>query len=153
MPSASGTQQDPPPDPVLTPADQPAKPATGPDPVLVGEREYLSESLEFLRLMREDVLSLRALGGDPVSEEYLKADLYRRAEALKDIPGTPLFFGRVDYSGRADGSGASAAPGSGSFAGEQFHIGRRHVHDQGMQAVVVLDRGAGAPAGFPARAE
>jgi DNA helicase IV len=104
---------------------------------LAAEREHLSESLEFLRLMREDVLSLRALGGDPVSEEYLKADLYRRAEALKDIPGTPLFFGRLDYSGRADGSGAPAAPGSGSFAGEQFHIGRRHVHDQGGQAVVV----------------
>ena len=52
--------------------------------------------------MREDVLSLRALGGDPVSEEYLKADLYRRAEALRDLPDTPLFFGRLDY-GRPPG--------------------------------------------------
>ena len=48
--------------------------------------------------MREDVLSLRAMGGDPVSEEYLKADLYHRAEALQDIPDTPLFFGRLDYA-------------------------------------------------------
>ena len=48
--------------------------------------------------MREDVLSLKAMGGDPVSEEYLKADLYHRAEALKDIPDTPLFFGRLDYA-------------------------------------------------------
>ena len=48
--------------------------------------------------MREDVLSLRAMGGDPVSEEYLKAALYHRAEALKDIPDTPLFFGRLDYA-------------------------------------------------------
>ena len=48
--------------------------------------------------MREDVLSLRAMGGDPVSEEYLKADLYHRAEALNDIPDTPLFFGRLDYA-------------------------------------------------------
>jgi DNA helicase IV len=100
---------------------------------LAAEREHLSESLEFLRLMREDVLSLRALGGDPVSEEYLKADLYRRAEALKDIPGTPLFFGRVDYSAATAGS----LPGAESFAGEEFHIGRRHVHDQGGLAVVV----------------
>src|ERR1700734_2919554 len=104
MPSASGTQQDPPPDPARPPADQPAEPGTGPDPVLVGEREYLSQSRRFLRLMREDVLSLRALGGDPVSEEYLKADLYRRAEALSDLPDTPLFFGRLDYWG-ADGGG------------------------------------------------
>ena len=48
--------------------------------------------------MREDVLSLHAMGGDPVSEEYLKAELYHRAEALKDIPDTPLFFGRLDYA-------------------------------------------------------
>jgi len=104
-----------------------------PAAILAAEREHLSESLEFLRLMREDVLSLRALGGDPVSEEYLKADLYRRAEALKDIPGTPLFFGRVDYSAAR----AGALPGADSFAGEEFHIGRRHVHDQGGLAVVV----------------
>src|SRR5450755_5173810 len=115
MPSASGTQQDPPPDPVLTPAAEPAQPGTGPDPVLVGEREYLSQSRRFLRLMREGVLSLRALGGDPVSEEYLKADLYRRAQALHDLPDTPLFFGTLDYA---------PAPDGGEFAGERFHVGR-----------------------------
>jgi hypothetical protein len=59
--------------------------------------------------MREDVLSLRAMGGDPVSEEYLKAALYHRAEALKDIPDAPLFFGRLDYAG----SPGSEYPGSG----------------------------------------
>jgi len=51
--------------------------------------------------MREDVLSLQAMGGDRVSEEYLKAELYHRAEALKDIPDAPLFFGRLDYTGSA----------------------------------------------------
>jgi DNA helicase IV len=128
MPSASGTQQDPPPDsPTLTPAPAAADPGGAPDPVLVAEREYLSQSRQFLRLMREDVLSLRALGGDPVSEEYLKADLYRRAEALSDLPDTPLFFGRLDYAG-ADG---------GEFAGERFHVGRRHVHDPDGHPVVV----------------
>ena len=69
--------------------------------------------------MREDVLSLKAMGGDPVSEEFLKADLYHRAEALKDIPDAPLFFGRLDYaSGTEDDD----------VAGHSFHIGRRHVH-------------------------
>src|ERR1700742_4266579 len=71
--------------------------------------------------MREDVLSLHAMGGDPVSEEYLKAELYHRAEALADLPDTPLFFGRLDY-------GAS---------GERFHIGRRHVHDPAGTPVVI----------------
>ena len=58
--------------------------------------------------MRTDVLSLRAMGGDPVSEEYLKADLYRRAEALRDLPDTPLFFGRLDY--RPGRSGPAPLP-------------------------------------------
>jgi DNA helicase IV len=89
--------------------------------VLAAERQHLLRSRQFLELMRADVLSLRAMGGDPVSEEYLKADLYRRAEALRDLPDTPLFFGRLDY---ADGE-------------SQFHIGRRHVHDpQGTPVVI-----------------
>jgi hypothetical protein len=67
------------------------------DPTLDAEREHLRDSREFLRLMRDNVLSLRALAGDPVSEEYLKADLYRRAEALKDLPDAPLFFGRLEF--------------------------------------------------------
>ena len=85
--------------------------------------------------MREDVLSLHAMGGDPVSEEYLKAELYHRAEALKDIPDTPLFFGRLDYAGPPD-SGQSE-PGDDGIAGNSFHIGRRHVHaPDGTPAVI-----------------
>jgi len=55
---------------------------SGGDPVLTEERDQLRRSREFLHLMREDVLSLRAMGGDRVSEEYLKAEHYHRAEAL-----------------------------------------------------------------------
>jgi DNA helicase IV len=116
---------------------------TAADPTLSAERDHLLRSREYLRLMREDVLSLRAMAGDPVSEEYLKADLYRRAEALRDLPDTPLFFGRVNYA--ADGAEAAAAEpdvagragGPSTFAGEQFHIGRRHVHDAAGRPVVV----------------
>ena len=99
------------------------------DPVLKAERAELRRDREFLRLMREDVLSLKAMGGDPVSEEYLKADLYHRAEALKDIPDAPLFFGRLDYDGDQDGDDG--------VAGHSFHIGRRHVHaPDGAPAVI-----------------
>jgi DNA helicase IV len=118
MPSASGTQQDP------LPADPTDPDYAAADPVLVAEREHLAQAREFLRLMREDVLSLRALGGDRVSEEYLKADLYRRAQALSDLPDTPLFFGRLDYT-------------AGEYAGDRFHVGRRHVHDPAGRPVVV----------------
>jgi DNA helicase IV len=136
MPPASGTQgsraaQPPrttqPPrtaQPAATSQSTPPEPAAADDPVLTAERAYLGQAREYLRLMREDVLSLRALGGDPVSEEYLKADLYRRARALSDLPGTPLFFGRLDYA-------------TGEFAGERFHVGRRHVHDPEGHPVVV----------------
>jgi DNA helicase IV len=102
----------------------------GNDSVLVAERDHLRSSRGFLRLMRENVLSLRALGGDPVSEEYLKADLHRRAEALIDLPDTPLFFGLLDYAVWPDDAG-EAGPGA------QFHIGRRHVHDQDGRPVVI----------------
>ena len=102
----------------------------GNDPVLVGERDHLRSSREFLRLMRENVLSLRALGADRVSEEYLKADLHRRAEALIDLPDTPLFFGLLDYAVWPDDAGEADA-------GAQFHIGRRHVHDPDGRPVVI----------------
>ncbi len=117
----------------------------GADQVLAAERDHLTSSREFLRLMREDVLSLPALAGDPVSQEYLKADLYRRAESLKDLPDTPLFFGRLDYS--PGGTWPAREPGDrqeesttgvrAGDAGESFHIGRRHVHDPQGHPVVI----------------
>jgi DNA helicase IV len=109
-------------------------PPVSEDPVLSSERDHLLRSREYLRLMRENVLSLRALGGDPVSEEYLKADLYRRAQALTDLPDTPLFFGRLDYAGRPGDQDAGDRVG---VAGERFHIGRRHVHDPDGRPVVI----------------
>jgi DNA helicase IV len=106
------------------------------DPVLVTERDHLRTSREYLHLMRENVLSLRALGGDRVSEQYLKADLFRRAEALVDLPDTPLFFGRLDYAEPADDTDRPDDLDDG-FAGEEFHIGRRHVHDPDGRPVVI----------------
>src|SRR5258708_8556724 len=82
----------------------------GTDPILAAERAHLRRSREYLRLMREDVLSLRALGGDPVSEEYLNADLYRRADALHNLPDTPLFFASLDYPAPVPPPTSAAAP-------------------------------------------
>jgi DNA helicase IV len=147
MPPASGAS-DPAP---------PHGPAVPPGHVLAAERDHLRRSREFLRLMREDVLGLRAMGGDPVSEEYLKADLHHRAEALRDLPDVPLFFGRLDYAdnlvmnegasaagaggrpGAAAGEGGSsaAAPPGQALPGERLHIGRRHIHDLDGHSVVI----------------
>src|SRR5487761_25788 len=99
--------------------------------VIAGERAHLRRSREFLHLMRENVLTLaqNPMAGDRVSLEYLKADLYRRAEALKDLPDAPLFFGRLDYS--------ELAKTDEDFAGADFHIGRRHVHDEDGTPIVL----------------
>ena len=123
------------------------------DPVLTAEREQLRRSRDYLSLMREDVLSLEAMAGDRVSLEYLKAELYHRAEALKDLPDTPLFFGRLDYAPPPEtathpeaGYPEAGYPKAGysetgisddGVAGHSFHIGRRHVHaPDGTPAVI-----------------
>jgi DNA helicase IV len=99
--------------------------------VVADERAHLARSREFLHLMRENVLTLaeNPMAADRVSLEYLKADLYLRAEALKDLPDAPLFFGRLDYS--------ELARTAEDFAGADFHIGRRHVHDEDGTPVVL----------------
>jgi DNA helicase IV len=125
----------------------PASDSAAPDAgarVLAAERAHLRRSREYLGLMRADVMSLPALGGNRVSVEYLKAELYHRGEALRDLPDTPLFFGRLDYQpGALAGGGAdaelaaSAAAHGDEPAGEYFHVGRRHVHDpQGTPVVI-----------------
>ena len=76
--------------------------------------------------MREAVRTLDPQGGDRVSTEYLKAELFRRAQALLDDPSTPLFFGRIDRGAVVDVEGA-----------ETFYIGRRHVRDAQGDPVVV----------------
>jgi DNA helicase IV len=113
----------------------------GEDPVIRAERAHLVRSREFLRLMRENVLSINPMAGDRVSLEYLKADLYHRAEALRDLPDAPLFFGRLDYetdvlARESEDSRSRGAPG-GRPPGLALHIGRRHVHDLDGTPVVI----------------
>jgi hypothetical protein len=103
------------------------------DPVLTTEREQLQRSRDYLRLMREDVLSLKAMAGDRVSQEYLKAELYHRAQALQDIPDTPLFFGRLDYAPpsataqSATGQPATGQPATGQPATGQPATGKSEI--------------------------
>jgi DNA helicase IV len=100
-----------------------AKPGSGgtPQETLAAEARYLEYARRCLAEMLETVRSLDPQGGDPVSTEYLKSELARRAEALREVPGVPLFFGRIDRES----------------SGEEFHIGRRHVRNDGGDVVVV----------------
>jgi DNA helicase IV len=87
---------------------------------LEAEQAHLVFARRCLEQMRDAVRSLEAHGGDPVSTEFLKAELFRRAQALLDDPETPLFFGRIDR-----------------LAGERFYLGRRHVRDRNGDPVVI----------------
>ena len=106
---------------------EPPDTGDGGDAVIRAERAHLARSREHLRVMRENVLAINPMAGDPVSLEFLKADLYRRAESLKDVPDAPLFFGRLDYEEADDLD----------LVGAMLHIGRRHVHDQEGTPVVI----------------
>ena len=149
MPPASGAGDAVPPPSTVPPPGNPSGP---PDAVLAAERDHLRRSREFLRLMREDVLGLEAMAGDRVSQEYLKADLYHRAQALRDIPGVPLFFGRLDYAegvvmhtgtlpagtGQPEAAaGDDGGTGGPVLPGERLHIGRRHIHDRDGHPAVI----------------
>jgi DNA helicase IV len=93
--------------------------SASPDPTLAAERAYLAAARADLLAMREATLALDAHGGDAVSEAYLAASLHRRVQALTDDPETPLFFGRLDLDA------------------ERYYVGRRHVHDDAGDPVVI----------------
>ncbi|GAA0684773.1 AAA family ATPase [Kitasatospora atroaurantiaca] len=109
-------------------------PTTDPlrDP-LQRERDHLAASRAALRAMREDVesLDLRDVTGTWVSAAVLQNQIDARIAALADLAHTPLFFGRLDYLHAI--SEALAEGGT----GEQFYIGRRHVHDADGDPMVI----------------
>ncbi|MGW5402525.1 HelD family protein [Streptomyces sp. NPDC003952] len=113
---------------VTDPADAPA--ATDP---LGRERAHLAASRSALRAMREDVenLDLRDVTANWVNAIVLQAQIDDRIKALADLAHTPLFFGRLTY---LHAPGAELAEGA---EGEQFYIGRRHVHDAGGDPMVI----------------
>ncbi|MFB7220902.1 HelD family protein [Streptomyces sp. NPDC056227] len=117
---------------------------------LARERAHLAASRAALRAMREDAqaLDIRDVTANWVNAAVLQAQIDERIKALADLSHTPLFFGRLDYlhrvgADRAEGASggtarsASAKGGGGRRAGEQFYIGRRHVHDADGDPMVI----------------
>jgi DNA helicase IV len=100
---------------------------------LAAERAYLAAARAELARMRDRTLALDAdkAGGSALASEYLKGALYYRAQALIDDPDTPLFFGRLDMSTEPE-AGAAADPDE-----TTYYVGRRHVHDDDGDPVVV----------------
>ncbi|MFI9766950.1 HelD family protein [Streptomyces sp. NPDC052415] len=106
-----------------TPADDP----------LARERSHLASSRAALRAMREDVeaLDITDVTANWVNAAVLAHQIDERIKALADLSDTPLFFGRLDY---LHAPGADRSEGA---QGEQFYIGRRHVHDAAGDPMVI----------------
>ncbi|MEV6050304.1 UvrD-helicase domain-containing protein [Streptomyces sp. NPDC052107] len=83
--------------------------------------------------MREDVesLDIRDVTANWVNAEVLSRQIGERIKALADLSDTPLFFGRLDYLHAPRADQAEGAEG------EQFYIGRRHVHDADGDPMVI----------------
>ncbi|MEC4020529.1 HelD family protein [Streptomyces sp. H27-D2] len=109
-----------------------AKPLETPNP-LERERAHLTASRAALRAMRADAqaLNIRDVTANWVNAEVLQGEIDARIKALADLAHTPLFFGRLGY---LHAPGADQAEGA---AGEDFYIGRRHVHDTDGDPMVV----------------
>ncbi|MFH8794878.1 HelD family protein [Streptomyces sp. NPDC017941] len=112
--------------PGLAPEPEPENP-------LARERAHLSASRSALRAMREDVASLdiRDVTANWVNAAVLQSQIDDRIKALADLTHTPLFFGRLDF---LHAPGVERAEGA---EGEQFYIGRRHVHDADGDPMVI----------------
>ncbi|WP_406183416.1 HelD family protein [Streptomyces sp. NBC_01006] len=100
---------------------------------LAREQAHLTASRAALRAMREDVeaLDIRDVTANWVNAIVLQAQIDDRIKALADLAHTPLFFGRLNY---LHAPGADLAEGA---EGEQFYIGRRHVHDADGDPMVI----------------
>ena len=118
--------------PSTAPAASTVSPTRSADP-LQRERDHLSSSRSALRAMRHDVesLDISDVTGNWVNAKILAGEIAVRIKALADLADTPLFFGRLDY-GHAPGT--DVAEGA---AGENFYIGRRHVHDADGDPMVI----------------
>ncbi|XUL90115.1 HelD family protein [Streptomyces galilaeus] len=103
------------------------------DDPLARERSHLASSRSALRAMREDVesLDIKDVTANWVNAEVLARQIDERIKALADLSDTPLFFGRLNY---LHAPGAEQAEGA---EGEQFYIGRRHVHDGDGDPMVI----------------
>ncbi|MFF4279749.1 HelD family protein [Streptomyces kronopolitis] len=118
------------------PAPQPphaGRPAAAPEDPLQREKGHLAASRSALRAMRRDAeaLNIADVTANWVNAEVLQGEIDARIKSLADLSHTPLFFGRLDY---LHAPGLDLAEGA---AGENFYIGRRHVHDADGDPMVI----------------
>ena len=93
---------------------------------LAREQAWLVHARTQLQRMRARTEALRdsAIGGDRVSTEFLALRLHARVQSLADDPTTTLFFGALVFDHDIEGH-------------ERWYVGRRHIHDESGDPVVI----------------
>jgi DNA helicase IV len=104
---------------------------------LAAERTMLDQARLCLTSMRERTRTLGAVGGDEYATRLLAGSLARRVASLEDDGVTPPFFGRIDRVPSDEDTGEP----------DSFHIGRRHIHDDEGDPIVI-DWRAGVSTAF-----
>ncbi|MCY9785979.1 AAA family ATPase [Nocardiopsis sp. EMB25] len=121
----------------MTTTDPSAVPVS---PELQAERDHLAAAHAALARMREEVQNTSLMLGDVVNDKVTNAALQRgrerRLAALADVPGAPLFFGRLDFDPGTVFVDDDPAP-SPDQDPDRVHIGRRHVHDADGRPMVL----------------
>lgn len=123
-------------------------PSTPPvNPELQAERAHLTAAREALRRMRRDVEDSELVLGDVVNDKVTNAALRRgrerRLAVLTDVPGTPPFFGRLDFEPGTvfleEGPPGSVDVAEDAEPSEvdRVRIGRRHIHDAAGRPMVL----------------
>lgn len=112
-----------------------------PNAALRGERDRLDAARAALRRMREEVDGSALVLGDVVNDKVTNAALRRgrerRLAALADVPGAPLFFGRLDFDpGTVFLDDDHGGPDPDADA-DRVQIGRRHIHDADGRPMVL----------------
>jgi DNA helicase IV len=101
------------------------------DAEIESERAYLAAARQALYTMYDDVINTETPLTKSEDNDYAwQNNLYRkvrhdRAVALIDLPGVPLFFGRLNFESEA------------VYTGDRVYVGRRHVHDPDGRPMVV----------------
>jgi DNA helicase IV len=95
------------------------------DRTLQDERTFLEHARTSMRAMYEQTANQRISAGDEYAEEALRRHVADRLTSLTDDGETPLFFGRLDYTEEHE------------LGGRTFHVGRRHIHDESLNPVVI----------------
>ncbi len=96
------------------------------DPALLAERHHLELARACLTGMQDSADRIADYGVDALASQGLGRLRAERLAALAAQPDAPPFFGRIDRDSEA------AAPGA-----EVFHIGRRHIRDDGGDPIVI----------------